>query len=608
MMSDKRQVHRVVVALLSCLAVGLVASATAQAASSPPANDQRARAAQLKTLPANVVGTTAGAKHEATDPSCAGPVRQTVWYRFTRSTPGTALVSFQSLGQLDAVVSVYQLVGDQLKLLRCETSSSKGKARFVFETHPSQKEPATYLLLVGQRVNSDPGKFRLAVSAPERPDNDELAGALPLARLPAQVSGSTVGATRDIGDPSCAGGAGTVWYRFHRGVDGGLVARLQAGADLEAVACVVEKVRSQLRTVTARRTDDQGRAAFDFEGKARATYYLVVGQSPSSEPGPFKLLLVAPDRPPVPPGLALSQGGGRGRLDPLQNPADAWSVTMQRGTTYRFGVLSTSGRCVSVSIYPTTTRGFGDAAPVAGTDCGRTWFFTPGPDGGGTYPVLVRAHGEATGYRLLIRPARPDDIGPGVPLGSGERRSETVSDEDPLDLYCFDVALKSDIRVTVDANRDLGIHLLNGDGRGIGGGVRGEQIVRVLPAGTYYVALTPAGRAAHYRIRVLVRQVTQTAITADGATRTTAKPGETVRIGTATTPSPGAGKTRVQADFYDVATRSWVFRKSWDVAAGSTIAFTPDGVGRWRVRATFRGTGSASPSRSGYAYVVVATL
>src|SRR5262249_47614353 len=155
----------------------------------------------------------------------------------------------------------------------------------------------------------------------------------------------------------------------------------------------------------------------------------------------------AQDTPPVPPGVPLSAGGGRGRLDPLQNPADAWSVTMERGKTYRFGVLTTAGRCVSVSIYPTTARSFDDETPVAATDCGRTWFFTPGPDGGGTYPVLVTSRGERTVYRLLIRLAQPDDIGPGVLLGSGERRSQQVSDEDPLDLYRFDVANRSDVRV-----------------------------------------------------------------------------------------------------------------------------------------------------------------
>src|SRR5262245_9165493 len=267
-MRSTRLVPRITRPLLLCLAAVLLAAAPAEAAKAPPANDLRAKAELLPKLPADVSGTTVGAGREATDPSCAGPVRETVWYRFSRSTPGTVLVSYRSLAQLDAVVSVYELVNDQLKLLRCEASNTKGSARFVFETHPRRRAPATFLLQIGQRVNSDAGKFRLSVSAPERPNNYELAGAIPVGQLPATVNGSTVGATHDIGDPGCAGSGGTVWYRFHRGVDGRLVARLQAGADLEATACVVEKVRSQLRTVIGRRTDDRGKAAFDFDGKA----------------------------------------------------------------------------------------------------------------------------------------------------------------------------------------------------------------------------------------------------------------------------------------------------------------------------------------------------
>ena len=98
-------------------------------------------------------------------------------------------------------------------------------------------------------------------------------------------------------------------------------------------------------------------------------------------------------------------------------------------------------------------------------------------------------------------------------------------------------------------------------------------------------------------------------VSANGeAARVKVKPGAPVKLDTTTTPAPGGGTTRVQADFYDVATRTWVFRESWDVAPGTAVAFTPDGVGRWRVRATFRGTGSASPSRSDYVNIVVATL
>ena len=479
-----------------------------------------------------------GATHEASDPRCGGPVRQTVWYRFSRqrSRHDPGLVPERRPARRRRL----GLPGRRraAQALRCEASDAKGHARFVFETHPRKKTTASFLLLVSQRVNSDAGKFKVAVAAPDRPQNDELAGAIAVGTLPATVSGSTLGATRDIGDPGCASGGGTVWYRFHRGVDGRLVMRLQAGADLEAVVCVVEKVRSQLRPVTSRRTDDHGTASFDFDGTKNADYYVVVSQTPASEPGPFKATLIAPEKPPVPPGVLLSEHGGRGHLDPLQNPSDAWSVAMARGKTYRFGVLGTNDRCVSVEIYPTTTRSFDDEVPVATTDCGDTWFFTPGPDGGGTYPVLVSVGDEPTGYRLLIRPAKPDDIGPGALLSSGERRSESVSAEDPLDLYRFDVPGTSDVRVMVEANKDLGIRLLNASGDSIQSGERGVELARVLSTGTYYVAVTPGEHSARYHVRALVRQVTQTAITASGTSSAKVKPGATVAVRTATTPSP----------------------------------------------------------------------
>ena len=39
-----------------------------------------------------------------------------------------------------------------------------------------------------------------------------------------------------------------------------------------------------------------------------------------------------------------------------------------------------------------------------------------------------------------------------------------------------------------------------------------------------------------------------------------------------------------------------------------SLSFVPDAVGAWRVRATFHGTRSASPSRSDYARLTVGTL
>ena len=108
-------------------------------------------------------------------------------------------------------------------------------------------------------------------------------------------------------------------------------------------------------------------------------------------------------------------------------------------------------------------------------------------------------------------------------------------------------------------------------------------------------------------LRLLVRYVTTTKITVDGASSVKVRPSVTVTLRTTTDPSPGPGVTRVQADFFDVATEAWVFRQLWDVAPGSAFSFTPDAVGRWRVRATFNGNRLASRSRSGYSTIVVAT-
>jgi hypothetical protein len=663
----------------------------------------------------------------------------TVWYGFSRSRPGTVEVSFQSGGQLDAVVAVYQSVNDQLKLLRCQVTDAKGHARFVFETHPPRKHAAEFLLLVGQRVNSNPGTFRISINAPERPGNDELAGAETIASLATMLKGSTVGATHDVGDPGCAGGGGSVWYRLQPGARGRVVVGLKAGADLEANLCVVDKVRSQLRYVAERPTNDRGRssiefdrkagssayvvvsqtpasepgpftltvtglprpsndemraatlissvlpftlsgttigatkdaidpgcvggentvwyrlqrpadngllvylqsggkrlktaacvvqlvqaklnqvtdqvvtgtkgdASFAFQAKRHSTYYLVVSQASGSPPGPFTLTVAAPEKPPVPPGQALTTKNGWGRVDALQNPADAWAVKLDRGKTYLYGVFTTPGRCVSASIFAPGTKSFDTEAPVAQTDCGAVQSFTPGPDGGGVYSVYVGVGNQATAYHVFVRPAQPDDMGPGVPIRNGESRSDSVSRTDALDLYRLDIVSKSDVRVQVDAPKEIGISLLNSGGGQMQTGEPGLELVRTLGPGTYFVSVRMSTEPAKYRIQARIRRLTTTSLTLNGGLSAHVKPGEVVSLKTTTDPTPEAGLIRVQADYYDVVARAWVFRTTWDVKPGTTISFKPNAVGQWRLRASFNGSHQFSPSRTDYRTISVAPL
>jgi hypothetical protein len=53
----------------------------------------------------------------------------------------------------------------------------------------------------------------------------------------------------------------------------------------------------------------------------------------------------------------------------------------------------------------------------------------------------------------------------------------------------------------------------------------------------------------------------------------------------------------------------WQFARRYRVHASgghASVGFTPPGVGRYRARADFRGTGSASPSGTGYTTLLVA--
>ena len=336
-------------------------------------------------------------------------------------------------------------------------------------------------------------------------------------------------------------------------------------------------------------------------------------------PGRFHLTVIAPAKPPVRPGVALPTAGGTGHLDNLQNPADAWSVTLKRGVTYRVGAEVPVGRCVRVSVFSPGTRAFAIDTPIAVYSCGHVGFLTPGPDGGGKYSLLVEEkRPEATPYRLVVLRNQSDDAGPGVLLASGRRQVGWVSNVDPLDLYRFDVPQQSDTRLLVEARDDVGIRLTDARGTTIDEATHGVKLTRTLEPGTYFVFVTRASSVANassnriprtkYRISVLVRGLTTTELLANGGTFVTVPPDTEVALSSYTTPYPEGGITRIEGDYFDIARQRWVFRRAWDIAPNTSVTFTPQAVGRWRLRATFNGTDVSAPSRSDYRELDVASV
>jgi hypothetical protein len=145
-----------VLVLLALKAVALAAPPP------PPANDGRANAADLGTLPATVTGTTVGATVETNEPSsdCArtGP---SVWYRFTvgSTAPKRLAVELNANGDLDAVIDVFIRQRSQNEPVSCDNSDNRGEAALAFSPSPS----TTYLVRVAERSNSVSGSFRLQV-------------------------------------------------------------------------------------------------------------------------------------------------------------------------------------------------------------------------------------------------------------------------------------------------------------------------------------------------------------------------------------------------------------------------------------------------------------
>jgi hypothetical protein len=65
-----------------------------------------------------------------------------------------------------------------------------------------------------------------------------------------------------------------------------------------------------------------------------------------------------------------------------------------------------------------------------------------------------------------------------------------------------------------------------------------------------------------------------------------------------------SGPVEIQIDRFDPLT-GWHFNRLLRVPAGGSTTWAPPAEGRWRPRATYKGTIEASPSRSGYALLLV---
>lgn len=445
------------------------------------------------------------------------------------------------------------------------------------------------------------------------PPNDNRANARPLGSLPATVTGTTAEASQEARDPyACRSYSESMWYRLESPTQRAVSVILDAKDDLDAVVAVYRQQRSQLPLVTCRETDRRGRAGLAFRAEKDATYFILVAQQPQSGPGRFQLEVFAPEPAARPPGERLPDDGVRSTVDPLRDVDDAWSVVIPAGQTFRINLVPASGKCISLAVYRPRTTAFSESSPIRRLECGGYAVFTPGPDGGGRYTLLVRTTSQGGGpqrYRLQGAEAGPDDTSPGLALRHGQthRGGLLAGAIDALDLHRFTVARRSDITLAMHAGERARFDLtvLRDDGRrvmcecGEFGSVRSR--LRLNPGRYFVVVRARDYTGGHYRLSLLVREITSTVLTISGSRTANAGPGRSVRLEAQTTPAPGGGVVRMQINRFDPL-EGWQFSRIIRVRVGpggvAAVHWTPPSVGRWEVRAAYRGTRSSSPSRS----------
>jgi hypothetical protein len=436
------------------------------------------------------------------------------------------------------------------------------------------------------------------------PANDARSAATALSP-PAGVNGTTADSTLEVEEAATVQGAavtGSVWYTFRTSQARRVVLRLAAAGDLDAGLELYRRARSQLPLEQSQLTGENGRADIIFDSRAGATYSVRVAQRANSVPGAFRLDIYLPRLFPSAPGAPLPKAGVAGRVDGLDNAADAYSTVLRAGITYRINLANLSSHRLVLSVFAPGATAFQRDEPIRS---GRSYvLITPGVGEGGRYSLVVSASRVTSrqSYRLQVGRAGLDDQFPGKVLPNQRRVRGTLNARalDAVDVYRFDILHRSTVALTLStaSANAVGLQLRTAGGRRVSGdaGSGGASVRRTLSPGRYALQVRARGATrGGYRLLRVARTFTRLRIGGGG----TVAPGTPVTL--QLTLQPGeSGPARVTIERFDPFA-GWLFarRMPATIAGGAgSIVFRPPTLGRWRARAEFLGTRTAEPSET----------
>jgi len=462
-----------------------------------------------------------------------------------------------------------------------------------------------------------------APSGPPAPANDTLAGAQPVRSLPATIKGTTVGASTEAGERESACNVSTdnsVWYSLRLTSAHRVALDLVAAGALDATVDVYHAVRSQLISVGCQQTESQGKASFSFQAAKNGLYDIRVAALKGSQLAPFTLEAFTPTPAVKPPGPPLPSGGVNGQVDRIQNINAAYSFTMRAGVSYLINLANeTEGACVSGALFAPGTSSFGgeeeeEQSNALHIHCGGYRLFTPAAGQGGRYSFEVTprlSHRGVQRFHLQVAPAGSAETAPGLPLGNYAHAHGHLDGRGVrvLRLYRMEVTSHSNLtlRLSAPQSAEFKLQLRNQNGNVIACQCEGsgpQTLTHQLRPGTYYAVVSARGRSSgSFTLVRESRTITSTSISFSAAK---AAPGQGLTIEAKVSPAE-SGPVAIEIERFDPVFGWQFYREVHASVSGgaASVPFTPPAVGRWRAKATYEGSRTASPSAVGFTYLLV---
>ena len=281
--------------LVVAAVLGVAVFAAAPALAATPTNDDFANATPLAGASGSVSGSTVGATNQAAEP---GGGSLGVWYSWTPSVSGATVFNTCAGASFDTWVDVY--TGSALSSLSLVAGSDGGCSAGSVESLAAFRANAgtKYWIRVGG-FSGEQGTYTLAWNVQV---NDDIGTAQVVGGHSGSVSGSTLGATDEPGEPATSSGG--LWYSWTAPGAGSVTFDTCAGAGFDTVLDAYSGTTIATLSQAAHNDDACNKqSSVTFPTTAGTTYSVRISGSPGTSPngGQFTLSwsYSGPDSTPV---------------------------------------------------------------------------------------------------------------------------------------------------------------------------------------------------------------------------------------------------------------------------------------------------------------------